>query len=108
LKRVEDISELSRNFLDCRDRGHAWYDAKGEPSLKRTNSGLVIRILVCNRCRTRREDWVVATSGAIDSRRYTYPDGYLMKPGADRIARQDVRKLAVRAAFAALKQRRSA
>jgi hypothetical protein len=108
LKTVEDISELSKSFLDCRDRGHAWYDAKSEPSLKRTNIGLVIRILICNRCHTRREDWIVSASGAIDGRRYVYPDGYLMKSGTERIARQDVRKLAVRAAFATLRQRRSA
>lgn len=96
-------------FLDCRDRGHAWFDdKKGGPFLKRSSGGLVIRTLRCLRCSTVREDWIVATSGYIDSRRYIYPEGYLFSKGVERVTKSDVRKLAVRAAFAALRQRRSA
>jgi hypothetical protein len=108
MKTADSIDDLSKTFLDCRDRGHAWFDARGEPSLKRSSGGLVIRVLVCSRCRTRREDVIIGTNGAVDGRRYVYPEGYCLTRGVGYAAKDDVRKLAVRAAFAALKQRRTA
>jgi hypothetical protein len=108
VKTADDVSELSQIFLECRDRGHAWFDERSGPSLRRSSGGLVLRSLRCLRCKTLREDQIIATSGEIYGRRYQYPEGYLFTRGTERVARSDVRKLAVRAAFAALKKRRSA
>jgi hypothetical protein len=108
VKTADDVSELSKTFLDCRDRGHAWFDDRGAPALRRSSGGLVLRSLRCQRCKTLREDSIIATNGEVHSRRYEYPEGYLFTRGTEYVAKSEVRKLAVRAAFAALKQRRSA
>jgi len=108
LKTVDDVSELSQIFLDCRDRGHAWFDDRTGPALRRSSGGLVLRTLRCLRCKTLREDQIIGTNGQVYGRRYEYPEGYLFTRGSERVAKTEVRKLAVRAAFAAMKKRRSA
>lgn len=108
MQTVDDASELPKNFLDCRDRGHAWFDTRNGRALQRSSGGLVLRALVCQRCKTERWDGIIATSGEIHNRRYVYPDGYLFTRGTEYVPKTDIRKLAVRAAFAALKQRRTA
>jgi hypothetical protein len=103
VRTVDDVSKLKKEYLDCRDRGHAWFDVKTEPSLRRTSHGMVYRVLDCHRCKTKREDLIIRSTGSIESRRYYYPDGYQVKAGHN-VVKAEIRKLAVRAAFAALRR----
>jgi hypothetical protein len=104
LRQVDSVDELKKEYLDCRDRGHAWFDPrKKADSLQRTGHGAVWRKLVCQRCTTVRADYITRRTGVVEMRRYFYPDGYQIKAGSG-VAKNEIRKLAVKAAFATLRK----
>lgn len=81
LKEVEAFaSELSEEFLQCREMGHRWLPSKANINSDRTYH----REMRCPRCRTRKEQ-EISGRGEILSTQYKHPDGYLHQ-GMGRIA----------------------
>lgn len=72
------IETMDQESLICRDFSHSW----GGWYARRDGSGFErgIRCSVCGTCRIEKLD----SQGRIVSRRYEYPDGYLLK-GVGRI-----------------------
>lgn len=99
------IDDLPKSFLDCRDRGHAWFDPKDGPAVRRTGGGAYVRRFVCPRCKTERSDIVVGRTGEIlpGTRRYAYRKGYLT-PGRGRVDKSMIRALALKATTRALRR----
>jgi hypothetical protein len=73
----------------CRSVGHAW----GRPQLTKDAEGLVVVRLHCSHCPTTRRDTLNPRSGALVTRRYQHPDGYLAKgiDARDRPSKDDYR-----------------
>lgn len=65
-------------FSECRDLMHAWV-----PLGAHREGKLWVRTLRCNRCDTRRKDWLnLDGSKAVHhSNSYTYPKGYKVEGG---------------------------
>lgn len=81
LKEVEAFaSELSEEFLQCREMGHRWLPSKAHVNPDRTFH----REMRCPRCRTRKQQ-EVSGRGEILSTQYKHPEGYLHE-GMGRIA----------------------
>ena len=93
-EKVDDVSDLRDVFLYCRDFSHAWFV---EHQSRIRSNGVATRVLECRRCKTLRTDEVIARTGELFYRRYTYPDGYCLKAGAERVTKQQVRVLAIKA-----------
>jgi hypothetical protein len=60
---------------------------------------------VCPRCTTRCEETIDTRTGVAVTRKYTYPEGYLVK--GQKILRTEARVVALRAALTALRRRRA-
>lgn len=103
---------MSYAYLDCRDRGHAWFSAD-DPRV-RAWEGLAApspwllhrgvgreRVLFCPRCLTERHELFDRFGRRLKTPRYRYPPDYL-NPGHGR-GREEYRQLAVRAALRALR-----
>jgi len=98
-----DVSGMTDRYLDCREVGHSWERPSfglAEPvqmgstrSRRLANQGrLGRRFMECSRCTCQREDYVSRATGELISRRYTYPEGYLIKgqgrPRADALRKE--------------------
>jgi hypothetical protein len=84
--------EFKDQFLVCRDTGHTWVLQAYID--ERRSTGEVVRELQCPQCTTERIERVGARSGEVYSRRYKYPDGYLIK---DKQIRKGINKQEIRA-----------
>jgi hypothetical protein len=112
LLRVDDVSELKTEYLECRDVGHQWAKqirwSKTEfvPKLQ-AGPGLRHRVYRCSQCTSWKEDLIVYNSGArFTPWKYTYADGYLLTRGATRVTRTEIRRIALHAADAVIRKRR--
>jgi hypothetical protein len=83
--------ELKDKFLICRDVGHNW-KLQGFVD-ERRKWGTVERTFRCSTCTTERIERVGANTGDLDSRRYVYPPGYIIR---DKDVRKGMKKSAVR------------
>lgn len=95
---MADLSTLPPTFVRCRTFGHAWDDVDATDTEQEQfdaswNDGEAHSLLVteCSRCSMRRIDIVHLIGGGLRSRRYTYPEGYLMPKGEHRPLRSDFR-----------------
>jgi len=92
MKRIESMSEATQSVLQCRDEGHTW---RHVTDLVTTGvDGRVTeftQVRQCTECGTRRQRTIAVPSFSVVRTTYTYPDGYLVKPGV-RLARSDVRR----------------
>lgn len=82
------LKRIDRDRLLCRDLRHPW--RLGPTYLIEAN--LVERNLECPRCGTTRVETVVRSTGAVVSRSYSYPEGYLQEPGAGRLLADEARR----------------
>jgi hypothetical protein len=93
-------------FADCRDRGHAWHDPKANSKLplwaRAKAEGYVVRTMVCPRCWTQRIEEFDSNGERIETPRYHYEEGYLLKPGDGPIRRSEFRSAIVRIAVHAM------
>lgn len=91
-KRAEGLDEMANSFLMCRDKGHHWGHLNDKVT---AGSGRRIREVSrwyqCKTCTTEMQEVFDIPSCDIKSRRYVYPDGYLLAQG-----RIDGRPLRVR------------
>lgn len=95
--KTERITNLSTSYLECRTIGHAW-SIRWWGSITELTEDLVppvvrafrwsrVRVAVCQRCQTIRDEFfpqVVGRIGEVEShqaqyRRYRYADGYQLK-----------------------------
>jgi hypothetical protein len=74
-------------FRKCRTFGHQMDDVPGDW----TPSFGVPVTMRCMRCGTERRDSVNRSTGAVESRRYVYPPGYLLGRDDDRPTRDEFR-----------------
>lgn len=93
-----DLTKLPPTFVRCRTFGHAWDDVDPTDA-EATDFDILwggmtdeVDLLVthCPRCTMRRLD-VVGTHGNLRSRRYVYPEGYLIPKGDHRPKRAEFR-----------------
>lgn len=96
IKRSESIDEMADGFLRCRDKGHRWDHVNDQVT---ATAGKKIREVSrwwkCPTCNTEQEEIFAVPSCEIRARRYHYPDGYLLMPGAyegRRLSVRDVRR----------------
>lgn len=73
------ISDISEEFLWCRDVMHSWdpYNARVSRN-KITRRNEVHQILICTRCSTLKTR-IMTTNGDMLRASYQYPNGYLLK-----------------------------
>jgi hypothetical protein len=92
---VTDLTKLPHSYIRCRTLGHAWDDV--EPTAEEIQDadlmwhGYSLLATCCSRCYMRRMD-IVTTGGALRTRRYNYPVGYLIAKGEHRPKRIEFRK----------------
>jgi len=94
--RANGVEEMTLAFLGCRDKGHHWVFLTDEitEGSKRTIREITRRYL-CDGCKTEMEEAFAIPSCEVRSRRYRYPDGYLLAPEAfvgRRLSVRDVRR----------------
>ena len=88
-------------FVRCRTFGHAWDDVDPTDTEQTDfdilwggltgNSEVSLLVTACPRCTMRRMDVVGSAQGNLRSRRYLYPEGYLMSKGEHRPKRAEFR-----------------
>ncbi len=94
-KRSESIEDLAITFLDCRDKGHHWRHLTDKITVgSRARVREVRRFYECKGCSCQQEELIALPSCEVTSRRYIYPDGYLLRraPGDAPISVRDVRR----------------
>lgn len=94
-KQSHDLTDVETEFLECRDFGHAWswttdqhvvFGARNKPIE-------FVRVLLCTRCETSREQTIDLTTWAPSKgNRYHYPDGYIVSSPAGKLHRRDFRQ----------------
>lgn len=95
-KRSDTLEEMTDAFLFCRDKGHHWLhqnDKITATSGKRIRE--VSRWWQCSSCLTEMAEVFQIPSCEVKSRRYVYPDGYLLTQGeidGRRVSVRDVRR----------------
>lgn len=80
-KKKVTLGELKDEYLDCRDLRHAW-GKSSDWSVLRGIGGRVIqftRVVICSRCDTERHETYALPSMEVLTRRYRYPEGFLMQ-----------------------------
>lgn len=103
--RVNDLSELPRNFLRCREERHSWYDPRRRTTKYEAVGNHVERRQLCASCGTQKIQLFTPGGRVVTHPKYVYPDGYLLVQGARRPTGIDVRKLAFRSGLAVMRRR---
>lgn len=85
-------------FTECHTIGHSW-----SVSGLSTHGGAKVIHLLCTRCTAVRDDPVTST-GAVVGRKYTYPDGYLLAKGDEKLSRPEHRMALLSEMLGALKR----
>lgn len=95
-KRSENLEEMADAFLSCRDKGHHWARLNDQiTAAKGKRITEVSRWWQCRTCETEMAEVFEIPSCEIKSRRYVYPDGYLLMKGeidGRRLLVRDVRR----------------
>jgi hypothetical protein len=92
---AEALHAIKDQYLECRDLLHAWrtiQDFQVRDADTRRKTGILRRLLECDRCGTQREDLIWLRTFERLSSRYIYPDDY-RAPGHHRgiTAKTDIR-----------------
>lgn len=96
-QRVSDVSELKNQFLLCREKCHHWSHVTDHVTKENPSTGAIIqieRVWHCKTCKTNVFEQIAVPSFNILSRKYEYPDGYLITRSIDdvRVTKQAVRR----------------
>ncbi len=94
-KRSESVMDLAETFLHCRDKGHHWQHLTDEITLgTKQRVRAITRHWDCKGCGTKQEECIQLPRCEVVSRRYIYPDGYLIGSRPDVAATRvsDVRR----------------
>jgi hypothetical protein len=108
---MTDLTKMPPTFVRCRTFGHAWDDVdptdaeQDDFDLLWSGNDYDLLVTACPRCSMRRLD-VVGEYGALRSRRYQYPEGYLMAKGDTRPKRAEFRVQLLANRLAAMKAKR--
>jgi hypothetical protein len=85
------IKALPAEYIECRERGHAWKRAHRNYYRERTEYGEVLtRRYNCRDCTTSRQDAYHPLTMDLVSRSYDYPEGYLTRGIS--VSRREVRQ----------------
>lgn len=95
-KRSDSVLDLADTFLGCRDKGHHWHHVTDEITLgTRKRVREIRRYYECKGgCGTKQTEIISLPDCQVQSRTYTYPDGYLVtrEPGTDPVRVADIRR----------------
>lgn len=87
--------DLAETFLHCRDKGHHWNHLTDEITLgTRQKVRQITRHWECKGCTCKQEEVITLPRCEVMSRRYIYPDGYLIasQPDVAQTRVSDVRR----------------
>lgn len=79
MEKTKSVRKLAPEHLECREF-HLWDELDADTvreTYPRPSFGW-LRIYICMRCKTEKRE-IINTYGYVESRQYTYPDGYLME-----------------------------
>lgn len=82
----EAIANMEDDWLLCRAFGHSWRPIRAS---REANWGVLIS-LQCRSCKTKRDD-TIDKLGAVSTRTYTHPPGYLLTGYDNRPSRAEWR-----------------
>ncbi len=93
MKKSDNIEVLTDQHLLCRDKGHYWLHVTDKVlSTYKKQVRQISREWRCPRCATTCTEILHVPSFNIESRKYAYPDGYLVKRTGDRVHVSDIRR----------------
>lgn len=90
----DKIENLRSTFLTCREKGHSWKHVTDKTLITYRNQVRQIsREWTCGSCQTGCVELIHVPSFAIESRKYSYPDGYLLSRAVTNGKRVDVKDI---------------
>lgn len=93
-KKSDSLEEMAISFLGCRDKGHHWLHLTDKvTSGTRRQIREVSRWWSCSGCTCEMTEVIEIPSCDVLSRKYLYPDGYLLVSGVIAGRRVNVRDI---------------